>query len=55
MLDFDHREMLNEIMDTLKTLFNIIEDYVFIVDESGAIIEVNNSAKRKLGYSSLSS
>ncbi|MDO0825344.1 PAS domain S-box protein [Desulfosporosinus nitroreducens] len=48
---FDYREMMDETMDTLRTLFNIIEDYVFIVGESGTIIEVNNSATQKLGYS----
>jgi len=50
-LESDHREMMNETMDTLRTLFNIIEDYVFIVGEFGEIIEVNKSATQKLGYS----
>ncbi|WP_052090839.1 PAS domain S-box protein [Desulfosporosinus sp. HMP52] len=50
-MEFDYREMMNETMDTLRTLFNIIEDYVFIVNESGSIIEVNESATEKLGYS----
>ncbi|AFQ42415.1 PAS domain S-box protein [Desulfosporosinus meridiei] len=50
-MKFDYRGMINETMDTLRTLFNIIEDYVFIVNESGSIIEVNESAREKLGYS----
>ncbi|MCO1603833.1 PAS domain S-box protein [Desulfosporosinus nitroreducens] len=50
-MESDHQEMMNETMDTLRTLFNIIEDYVFIVGEFGEIIEVNKSATQKLGYS----
>lgn len=50
-MEFDHHELMNETMDTLRTLFNMIEDYIFIVDESGSIIEVNKSASEKLGYS----
>lgn len=50
MLEFDYLDMLNETMETLRTLFNIIDDYIFVVDESGTIIELNN-AVQKLGYS----
>ncbi|AOT69309.1 PAS domain S-box protein [Geosporobacter ferrireducens] len=44
-------EMQNEALDTLKNLFNIIEDYIFIVDTSGEIIDANHAALRRLGYS----
>ena len=32
------------------TLFNTIEDFLFILDEKGNCIETNNSVKTKLGY-----
>jgi PAS domain S-box-containing protein len=51
MSGFDHHEMLDENKESLKSFFNIIEDYLFVVNESGEIIEANNSALKKLGYS----
>lgn len=49
--EFEHEKIVNETMETLKNLFNLIEDYLFIVDEKGAIIEANQAALERLGYS----
>lgn len=53
MAEADYPAMLqepDEFNDALKALFHLIEDYLFIVDATGTIIEANHAAVRKLGY-----
>jgi PAS domain S-box-containing protein len=44
------REMIATQQTNLLSLFNSIDDMVFILDGDGAVIDVNRSAVRKLGY-----
>ncbi len=37
--------------DNFKNLFNAISDFLFILDQDGNIIEVNNAVNEYLGYS----
>lgn len=50
MFEQSESKIRGETMETLKSLFHMIEDYVFIVDETGSIIEANDTALQKLGY-----
>lgn len=40
-----------ESLTILKNLFDIIEDYAFVVDDKGIIIDANHAVLQKLGYS----
>ncbi|MBK7104861.1 MAG: PAS domain S-box protein [Ignavibacteriae bacterium] len=37
--------------ENLKTFFNNVESFIFILDEDGHIIEINETVKNRLGYS----
>jgi PAS domain S-box-containing protein len=42
---------INEIKASFDTLFNTLEDYLFIIDENGKVVHANKAAIEKLGYS----
>lgn len=42
---------LNEMKANFTTLFNTIEDYLFIIDENGKVLHANKAVIKKLGYS----
>lgn len=42
---------INEMKANFDTLFNTIEDYLFIIDENGNVIYANRAVIEKLGYS----
>ncbi|NLX01205.1 MAG: PAS domain S-box protein [Syntrophomonadaceae bacterium] len=42
---------LNEMKASFTTLFNAIEDYLFIIDENGNAVYANDAVIEKLGYS----
>lgn len=46
-----YREMIYLNSRNLMSFFNSIDDMIFILDETGAILEINDAASRKLGYS----
>ncbi|HPS58888.1 MAG TPA: diguanylate cyclase [Spirochaetota bacterium] len=46
-----YREQIFENEKNLISLFNAIDDMVFILDSSGNILEINESVSKKLGYS----
>ncbi|MDD2619836.1 MAG: response regulator [Syntrophomonadaceae bacterium] len=41
----------NNIQKSLSTLFNAIDDLLFITDDAGKIIDVNEAVLKKMGYS----
>ncbi|MEC9486113.1 MAG: PAS domain S-box protein [Prosthecochloris sp.] len=45
-----HEEQVNETKQNLETLFDTIDDYLFIVDDRGRIIETNQTVYRNLHY-----
>ena len=46
-----HEEEIAETKRNLETLFNTIDDYLFIVDTDGRVIFTNETARRALHYS----
>jgi len=48
-LRLDTEESLRESKENFESLFNTIDDFLFILDDSGNILEINKSSK-KLGY-----
>ncbi|TGE33691.1 PAS domain S-box protein [Desulfosporosinus sp. Sb-LF] len=46
----DHTIQYNQYRDSFDLLFNKIEDYLFILDETGRIIRANKAALEKLEY-----
>lgn len=48
--DSDCITMLENIENIFTSFFDEIEDYIFIFDEAGAILNVNQSAIAKMGY-----
>ncbi|WMJ85317.1 PAS domain-containing hybrid sensor histidine kinase/response regulator [Anaerocolumna sp. MB42-C2] len=46
----DEYKIIEDTLDTLNTLFHIIEEYVIIVDEYGSIIDMNQPALQRFGY-----
>ncbi len=50
-IDAKLQEKLRREKQDMDTLFNTIEDFVFILDNEGNIIHSNNSVTEKLGYS----
>ncbi len=44
-------ETLRQNKKNVDTLFNTINDFLFVLDEKGFILEVNNVVLRRLGYS----
>lgn len=45
-----YREQVFEQQNNLLSLFNAIDDMVFILDNTGNILEINESVTKKLGY-----
>jgi len=41
---------LDETRHNLQTLFDTLDDLIFVLDEDGGILEVNKTAVRRLGY-----
>ncbi|NLG33279.1 MAG: PAS domain S-box protein, partial [Syntrophomonadaceae bacterium] len=42
---------INEMKASFDTLFNTIEDYLFIINENGKVVHANKAVIKKLGYS----
>jgi len=42
---------INEMKASFDTLFNTIEDYLFIINENGKVVHANKAVIEKLGYS----
>ncbi len=47
------REALHESLEKLKIVFDNIEDLVFIIDQSGILIQTNSAVLKQLGYSEM--
>lgn len=45
-----NQKILEGTLETLEALFNVIEECVFIVNEAGEILDMNQTALDKLGY-----
>ncbi len=46
----DRNAVLTTVEDRYRTLFNSVSDAIFILDETGRFLEVNEEACRRLGY-----
>ena len=42
--------LLAEARQNYKTFFNTIDDFLFVFEESGKIVDINNTVLRRLGY-----
>lgn len=43
-------QILNQTRQNYETFFNTIDDFLFVIDENGAIIHINNIVTERLGY-----
>ncbi|MCF8215514.1 MAG: PAS domain S-box protein [Chlorobium sp.] len=46
----EHEELINTANRNLETLFNTIDDMLFIVDTNGTILHTNHTCREALGY-----
>ncbi|MEI6575999.1 MAG: PAS domain S-box protein [Bacteroidota bacterium] len=44
-------ESLSQIRTNYETFFNTIDDFLFVLDEQGNIIHINDTVRQRLGYS----